>query len=115
MNSIAIDSRLALAIGYPVDRVRIHKTHFGDLGFAFVQVLNDGSRCDGPMQYSGWQRFDHTAPALIWPIAVKFDAFPYRVSGGQWYAHISVDCFAFHATAASASALAVIQYCESKA
>lgn len=112
MKTHEIDFQLALAIGYAPDRVRIVWPY----DFArYVQVLNDYSRSDGPMESAGWQRFEHTDPAVIWPIAARFDAFPYKVTGGQWYAHISADCFAYRNNPATASALAVIQYVESKA
>jgi hypothetical protein len=59
MTNQEIDYALALAIGYKPDRVRIN------LILKATYVLNDRTRCDGPMQYEGWQRFDHT---MLWPI-----------------------------------------------
>ena len=106
-----IDRRLALACGYTADRVRN-----GSHGDGWVQVLNDDSRGDGPMQYGGWQRFDHTDPAVIWPIAERFDAFPTQRFNGTWFA-MPCDLYQYHAInecAASASALAVIKYVEGK-
>lgn len=76
MTNQEINKALALAIGYTPERVRnIH---------GWVEVRNDYSRMDGPRPYSGWQRFDHTDPAVIWPIAKKFDCFPARFFDG-WY------------------------------
>ena len=123
MTKTETDRRLALAVGYPADRVRVHKTIFrlaiginGSWRYTEnVQVLNYNSRMDGPMQYHGWQRFDHTDSEVFRNVAERFDAFPYKLPGGQWYAHISADCFAFHDNPATASALAVIRHFESKA
>ena len=105
MTKNEIDCRLALAIGYPAKRVRtIH---------GFVQVYNAWGRLDGPIQYNGWQRFDHTEPAVIWPIAEKFDAFPARFLGGAWYTSFSVAQDP-EGSPATAAALAVIRYVEGK-
>ena len=104
MTNQEIDRRLALAIGYTADRVRLHP--LSDK----VYVLNDLERWDGPMQYSRGQRFDHTDPAVIWPIAERFDAFPICTVMCEWLAHGSR-----HDHPATASALAVIQYVEGKA
>lgn len=94
MTNQEIDYALALAIGYTPDRVRnIH---------GWVQVLNDHSRCDGPMYYEGWQRFNHTDPAVIWPIAKKFDCFPSLFYDG-WYS-----CGRRHDCPETATALALI-------
>ena len=107
MTPLEIDRRLALAIGYAPEVVR--NAHGG------VQVWNDDSRIDGPMQYHGWQRFDHTDPAVIWPIAERFKAFP-RLSllhNCDWFAFASPDGNGkHHENPATASALAVITYVE---
>ena len=108
MTKNEIDCRLALAIGYPAKRVRtIH---------GFVQVYNAWGRLDGPIQYNGWQRFDHTEPAVIWPIAEKFDAFPMRFPAGLWWTSVP-GCDAPQdpqTSPATATALAVIRYVEGK-
>lgn len=117
MTDSEIDKRLALAIGYPTDRVRILKTKFG----GFVQVSNnDDSRMDGPMHFNGWQRFDHTDPAVIWPIAESFDAFPekrysYDCIHIGWHCFASGKSYGAHPNPATATAMAVIKYCESAA
>lgn len=110
MTNQEVDRRLALAIGYTADRVR---TIAG-----WIDVYNKPfERLDGPYAEDGWQRFDHTDPAVIWPIAERFDAFPFRVCGGRWRAtqwrerdqkYISIP----HDNPATASALAVIAYVE---
>ena len=108
MKKTEINRRLALTIGYTADRVRI--------SFGYCEVLNDYSRMDGPEEYSGWQRFDHTDPAVIWPIAEKFDAFPTKFVDGTWFTSIS-NCNEpedAQTVAATATALAVIRYVESK-
>ena len=112
MTNQEIDRRLALAIGYTANRVRCFPSLNPD--HDFVQVLNDYSRGDGPMQYQGWQYFDHTDPAVIWPIAERFDAFPEK---GQtlkdiWFAGQNLGQEFGKVCAATATALAVIQYCE---
>ena len=106
MTKTEIDRRLALCIGYTADRVR---TSFG-----YCEVLNDDRRWDGPMEHSGWQRFDHTDPAVIWPIAERFDAFPNRWRKNECVASIgsSLRHNAAHKVAATATALAVIRYVE---
>ena len=111
MTNIEIDRRLALAIGYTADRVRKNKY------FEIVEVLNnEGLRIEGPIHFDGWQRFDHTDPAVIWPIAERFDAFPLSVPPmGKWrvFPRGSLICATLHKVAATASALAVIAYVES--
>ena len=111
MTDIEIDRRLALAIGYPADRVRVasfwHKGNYKK----HVQVLNDNSRMDGPMQYSGWRLFDHTNPAVIWPIAERYECFPSKgiYENSLWFCDWQK---VGHAKAVTASALGVIKYVE---
>ena len=96
-----ISRRLALAIGWPT-----HELDEYDWPTPGVLALDDGE----------WRLFDYREPAVIWPIAERFDCFPmlYRstgtwaVSPGQWMAHEDTD------TAALAVALAVIKAKESK-
>lgn len=94
MTNQEIDKRLALSIGYTNINIMfingdIHVWRFGD-----------------------WQRFDHTDPAVIWPIAEQFDAFPICYGVGNWSVINGIDYFVN--SPATASALAVINYCESK-
>ena len=111
MTNQEINFDLALAIGYTADRVRMTSIVWQDF---YVQVLNDYSRGDGPLEYGGWQRFDHTDPAVIWPIAERFDAFPNRWRKNECVASIgsSLRHNAAHKVAATATALAVIRYVE---
>ena len=109
MTKNEINFSLALAIGYPTGRVRnVH---------GFVQVYNALGRNDGPIQYNGWQSFDYTRPAVIWPIAEKFDAFPMRFPDGTWFTSIpggGETNYPPPKVAATASALAVIWYMKGK-
>ena len=109
MTNQEINFDLALAIGYTADRVRMTSIVWQDF---YVQVLNDYSRGDGPLEYGGWQRFDHTDPAVIWPIAERFDAFPVCYGVDNWSVVNSIDHFVN--SPATASALAVIKYAESQ-
>lgn len=34
-----------------------------------------------------WRRFDYRDPAVIWPIAERYRAFPVRTSDGVWHAY----------------------------
>lgn len=107
MTDQEIDFALALAIGYAPDRVRnIH---------GWVQVRNSQfTRMDGPMHYSAWQRFDHKDPAVIWPIAERFDAFPVRNVAYRttklW--GTKLDSYGVAHNPATATALAVIEHCK---
>ena len=103
MTDTEINTALALAIGYTSDRVRsVH---------GWVQVSNDDSRRDGPMPYNSWQRFDHTDPKTIWPIAEKYDCFPRRSSDmhTDWWTVELYGQYSDANSAAKAVALAVIQ------
>lgn len=98
MTDQEIDFELALAIGYAPDRVRDT--------YAFVQVLNDQSRLDG---CGSWQSFDHKDPSVIWPIAARYDAFPFGLGRGEWAAYYDdsgIGCYSKNP--ATATALAVI-------
>lgn len=96
---VEISRRLALAIGWP------------------ASSLIDGHSKLRAMDKEGWVRyFDYRDPAVIWPIAEKFDAFPAQIGNdGDWEAYSSAtDTDARADTAALAVALAVIKAKESK-
>lgn len=114
MTDQQIDFELALAIGYAPDRVRIQKFWYKGDYRHLVQVLNDYSRMDGPMQYGAWQRFDHKDPAVIWPIAERFDAFPKQGESLKdfWFVGEAGLNEKWSLCAATASALAVIEHCK---
>jgi hypothetical protein len=72
--------------------------------------------CDG---MTGFRQFDYRDPAVIWPIAEQFNAFPVKFHGDhRWYANVWVDSIGlveeWADTAAKAAALAVINAHESK-
>jgi hypothetical protein len=57
-----------------------------------------------------WQVFDFTSPAVIWPIAERFNAFPWVYSKNRWHANVDDSGPVQMAdTAALAVALAVIK------
>lgn len=93
-----ISRRLALAIGWPECSIL-----YGRLGNIRV------------MQEDGWVRyFDYRDPAVIWPIAERFNCFPV-CSGSRWFAAVKKDIHPVNRivledyTAAKAVALAVIK------
>jgi len=90
-----ISRRLALAIGW--DQRDMKSSPAG-------MVLE----CRG--EY-GWQLFSYDDPAVIWPIAERFDAFPYRISGtDRWFARVDGSRYGEYGdTAALAVAMAVIK------
>jgi len=107
MTNQEIDYTLALAIGYTPDRVWI------SLILETVYVLNNRARCDGPMDYEGWQLFNHADPEVIWPIAKKFDCFPRRASDSicNWWTLKVADRYFDSDTPERAAARAVIEHC----
>lgn len=95
MTDEEISRRLALALGWPESS--FYKWHSDSR-----LVIEDAN---------GWRRFfDYRDPAVIWPIAERFNAFPTFLLG-SWTACIGTD-FATDIdadTAAKAAALAVIK------
>lgn len=101
-----ISRRLALAIGWNPKDVRI-TTEFG-----FQVAANPPRSCYTSDPW--WRNFDYRDPAVIWPIAERFDAFPARIGDG-WDAYIpDTDKYTRSDTAAKAVALAVIKSKEVK-
>ena len=88
MTELEISKALAIAIGWKPEQMRVsgNVLLFSVAGFY-------------------WRHFDYRDPAVIWPIAEKFDCFPYRYFG-KWYVWWGDECTAD--TAAQAVALAVI-------
>lgn len=104
MTDAEISRRLALAIGWASNHIET-KWGYGQYvhcygGESFVM---DGC--------AAWRIFDYRDPAVIWPIAERFDCFPYKVSGSlKWYAKAPFANTGEYAdTAAKAVALAVIK------
>lgn len=97
MNDAEISRKLALAIGWEVLPVE-----HGDEG---VMVVDHANQVD--------RYFDYRDPAVIWPIAERFDCFPYKTMHGLWSASAFLPGNGLRAamadTAAKAVALAVIK------
>jgi len=94
MTDAEISRRLALAIGWRHVKESV----------AGTRALVSGA---GNM----WHAFDYRDPAVIWPIAERFDCFPMRVECG-WGTWSGVCCCCIADTAAKAVALAVIKHHE---
>jgi hypothetical protein len=111
MTEAEISRRLALAIGY--DPRDVHVNHV-DRVFVWRKL--------NPFQYErvGWYAFDYRDPAVIWPIAERFNCFPQaNLFDSGWHA-ITQDGWengedqSIGDTAAKAVALAVIKAHEEK-
>lgn len=99
MNDLEISRRLALAIGWAPDNIRVSRDA------VYVGMLFD---------VTYWWAFDYTDCEVIWPIAERFNAFPELDCGTmqRW----SARCWApdgryqiqIADTAAKATALAII-------
>lgn len=94
MTDLEISKALALAIGWPGNCVT------DSYGVCYV---NKG------IVRSYWSIFDYRDPAVIWPIAERYDAFPFRVSH-QWCTNLGrgMSNNTYDYSAAKAVALAVI-------
>lgn len=93
MTDAEISRALALAIGWPTGSVYQHSSP--EPG---CQVWrDDGEWCD----------FDYRDPAVIWPIAERYNAFPAHLTDGKWCATTNLKLFLAD-TAAEAVARAVI-------
>lgn len=55
-----------------------------------------------------WRIFSHKDPAVIWPIAERFDCFPGRAVDGVWLAALPNTDYVTHTNPCTAVALAVI-------
>lgn len=99
-----ISRRLALAIGYLPEDVKVLGQNIAAVWRSHSQI---GFACEG------WYVFSYTSPAVIWPIAERFDCFPNRwdESGPKQWVALGpgmVKCV-YADTAAKAVALAVIK------
>lgn len=106
MTDAEISRRLALAIGWQ------EKQNDPDV-ILELDWRDDTTQCK--VWFDGkWRTFDYRDPAVIWPIAERFDCFPAQ-SGNKWVAvfkkdrHPVVRQAVFAQTAAKAVALAVIK------
>lgn len=95
-----ISRRLALAIGWTAEQMEESANGNG--------VLLPGS--GGEM----WRTFDYRDPAVIWPIAERFDCFPSKVACGDTTGWLVIPgvVYDMQPTAAKAVALAVIKAME---
>lgn len=101
MTDAEISRRLALAIGWREEQM-------------------ETSHRDGCVLLPGgvfemWRNFDYRDPAVIWPIAERFDCFPHKRAGAKGWSAVTGEGwdfgfdFSYADTAAKAVALAVIK------
>lgn len=113
MTDIEISRALALAIGWELDQMQEHKNciYVADWPRKDNRATALNSACY-PVTRSPWDKFDYRDPAVIWPIAERYNCFP-RSDGTEWCAlwlrKVPLFSTPFYAdTAAKAVALAVI-------
>ena len=96
MTDLEISQQLAVAIGWPAKKV--------SLNMVAGQCMVNYDR-----QY--WRMFDYRRPDTIWPIAERYDAFPFFTDTAEWLARVydSDTDWMSGDTAAKAVALAVIK------
>lgn len=109
MTDYQISKALALAIGYTESR--IGKDGMPDPDVIVFEPNTQYARVAVWISLDeGWRTFDYRDPTVIWPIAERYNAFPFQLENGIWYAQPGFDnileCEAD--TAAKAVALAVI-------
>lgn len=103
MTDAEISRQLAIAIGWPESSLY----NEGDGSFCAINISEQ------PF-IERWRDFDYRDPAVIWPIAERYDAFP-AVIGVEWDVYIpATQTFVRAGTAARAVALAVIKAHEEK-
>lgn len=116
MTDAEISRRLALAIGWESDQMT---EHMGSLYVADwprkdnrKTVLLHGGFYVPPL--SPWNKFDYRDPAVIWPIAERFNLFPGKWHGAWvvWDDELGIETSAN--TAAKSVALAAIKAHEAK-
>jgi len=69
-----IDRDLAFAVGHSVSALSPSN---GDMTSVYVRTHDEKG---GEASF----RFDHTDPKIIWPIAERYDCFPYKTASGAW-------------------------------
>jgi len=81
MNDIEISKSLALAIGWVENKLDENGCNDSD-----IAVFGDFGKEDEIKVWDGesWRTFDYRDPAVIWPIAAKFDCFPAMFQDGSW-------------------------------
>lgn len=97
-----LSRRLALAIGYTPEDVRICKDgteHWCEVRWPLTW-------------WSGWWVFNYRDPDVIWRVAERYDVFPTRLADARWLAVMGETltfCYGHGSTAAEAVARAVIR------
>ena len=98
MTDYDISKALALAIGWPeVDVKSLDDERIWV--YCGTRFVRDG--------YGPWRLFDYRDPVVIWPIAVRYDCFPYK-SGGRWLVPGKIE-LVYYDSAEKAVAIAVIR------
>lgn len=103
-----ICKELALAIGHHPSNVLTHLDKDGKAPTPFLVTVATADQ-DG---YTTAHCFDYCDPAVIWPIAERFDCFPYKTASGNWTTSLLAPSGATEhgvKSAALAVALTVIQ------
>jgi hypothetical protein len=108
MTEAEISRRLALAIGWQDDDE--------DPDVILMNRLWNSEETKCYVWFNDlWVEFDYRDPAVIWPIAERFNAFPVVVNGNWWMAYFgNTVIYSESDTAAKAVALAVIKAHEEK-
>ena len=98
LTDLEINKRLALAIGWKEPQMQDGAFNCALLICVEVATLSS---------HAHWRRFDYRDPAVIWPIAERYDAFPIKTESSWWA--ITSEASVISDTAAKAVALAVIE------
>ena len=101
MTDAEISRRLALAIGWEEDQ------NDPDV-ILELDWREDTTQCKVWFD-ENWKTFDYRDPAVIWPIAERFNCFPYKFVQEKWSAGNNTIPYSTADTAAKAVALAVIK------
>jgi len=97
MTDLEVNEQLALAIGWKPEQIKV-------LGLT-ISLPDERLFPNGPRRI-----FDYRDPAVIWPIAERYDCFPIKQRNGKWRAWVGFDQVMHTShTAAKAVALAVIE------
>lgn len=113
LNDIQISYKLAIAIGW-------RATSCDEDPYPDVLVFDDSPKATPYCAVwfeSYWRKFDYRDPAVLWPIAAKFDCFPRLHSGryeGRWEAYLEGSGWFYEDTPEKAVAFAVIRMQEAK-
>lgn len=115
LNDVELSYKLATAIGWRVGESTCGETPDHDVAILDVNA-NRQPYC-AVWFGDEWRKFDYRDPAVIWPIAAKFDCFPRLHSGrydGRWEAYLEGSGWFYEDTPEKAVAFAVIGMQEAK-